>query len=798
MDVDPQTTTKEQAEEKKGIMVILVGAPGSGKSTFCQDVMKISSRPWVRVCQDTIGNGKAGTKVQCLANAATALKEGKDVFIDRCNLEREQRADFLKLGCSLGNVHAVVLDLPAKLCISRCAKRTGHEGNLQGGKAAMVVNRMLQKKELPKLTEGFSRITYCQNENEVQAAVNTYGSLSLLDSLPSGVFGQKNSESKVQLGIMKFLKKVDGPCSAANISQVSVGNKLHNENNIALHGPESGVASSGNAGAEVKDFEHAPSGNVVNEVTDCEHTLSGNSGNEVKDCDNVGEKVKDSEDIVMVPREDTCFSDDVPTLAFPSISTADFKFSIEKASDIIVDQVQLFLQKYHNVRLVLVDLSHSSKILSLVSSKASQKKIDTSKFFTFVGDITRLYSQGGLHCNVIANAANWRLKPGGGGVNAAIYSAAGEALETATKVRAGSLMPGKALVVPLPKTSPLFSTEGITHVIHVLGPNMNPMRPNCLGNDYTKGCRVLREAYSSLFEGFGSILADQNKLIHESNQEQVLETKDQSELNLMKQFSLTDQKGKRECVNEIEMSKKCKGPRKESESDNTELLNRDDDRSTKKRDESMSKAWGAWAQALYNIAMHPDKHKNDVIEILDDVVVLHDLYPKAEKHLLVVARAAGLDQLADVRPEHLHLLRSMHNVGLKWAEKFLTENESLVFRLGYHSAPSMRQLHLHVISQDFDSKHLKNKKHWHSFTSPFFLDSVDVMEELSKQGKVTLNNDERYLTKELRCHKCRSAHPNIPRLKTHISNCQSPFPAALLQNGRLVLPPNKLSASKSS
>lgn len=53
-----------------------------------------------------------------------------------------------------------------------------------------------------------------------------------------------------------------------------------------------------------------------------------------------------------------------------------------------------------------------------------------------------------------------------------------------------------------------------------------------------------------------------------------------------------------------------------------------------------------------------------------------------------MARAAGLDQLADVRPEHLHLLRSMHNVGLKWAEKFLTENESLVFRLGYHSVCS--------------------------------------------------------------------------------------------------------------
>ncbi|KAL8114870.1 hypothetical protein AgCh_021638 [Apium graveolens] len=807
MDIDTQITTKgkeEQIEEKKGIMVILVGAPGSGKSTFCQDVMKISNRPWFRVCQDAIGNGKAGTKVQCLASAATALKEGKAVFIDRCNLEKEQRADFLKLGRSHGNVHAVVLDLPAKLCISRCAKRTGHEGNLQGGKAAMVVNRMLQKKELPKLIEGFSRITHCQNETEVQAAVSTYGSLGLLDSLPSGVFGQKNSESKVQLGIMKFLKKVDGPRNAANNSQVSVGNnKLHNENEIALHGPESGVASSGNVGSEVKDCEHTLSGNVGNEVTDSEYNLSINVGNEVKSSEhslpgnvsdgvkdhectlscNVGKEVKDCEDINMVSHKDTVSSDNVPTLAFPSISTADFKFNLEKASDIIVDQVELFLQKYHNVRLVLVDLSHSSKILSLVSSKASQKKIDTRKFFTFVGDITRLYSQGGLRCNVIANAAN---------------CAAGKSLETATKIRAGSLMPGKALVVPLPSTSPLCSSEGITHVIHVLGPNMNPMRPNCLGNDYTKGCRVLREAYSSLFEGFGSILGEQNKLINESNEKEVSETKDQGELNLMKQFALTDQKGKRECVNEIEMNKKCKVPQNENESDSTDLLNKNEDRSTKKRDESMSKAWGAWAQSLYNIAMHPEKHKNDVIDILDDVVVLHDLYPKAEKHLLVVARAAGLDQLADVRSQHLPLLRTMHNVGLKWAEKFLTENDSLIFRLGYHSAPSMRQLHLHVISQDFDSKHLKNKKHWHSFTSPFFLDSVDVIEEVSKQGKATLNNDERYLTKELRCHRCRSAHPNIPRLKSHISNCQSPFPAALLQNGRLILPPSTQSAEKPS
>lgn len=34
------------------------------------------------------------------------------------------------------------------------------------------------------------------------------------------------------------------------------------------------------------------------------------------------------------------------------------------------------------------------------------------------------------------------------------------------------------------------------------------------------------------------------------------------------------------------------------------------------------------------------------------------------------------------------------------------------------------QLHLHVISQDFDSPALKTKKHWNSFTTEYFIDSA--------------------------------------------------------------------------
>lgn len=276
--------------------------------------------------QDTIANGKPGTKAQCLTISTTSLKQGKNLLIDRCNLDKEQRADFIKLKDSHQvDIHAVVLDLPAKLCISRSVKRIGHEGNLQGGKAAAVVNRMLQNKQLPKLIEGFTRITFCHNENDVQEAVNTYRALSSFDKLPPGCFGEKKTDTMVQVGIMKFLKKVDAPTS----------NKM-------FPGPSAPPIS----------------------------------------------------------------TDAVPTLAFPSISTADFQFNIDKASEIIVGTVEEFVNKIGNARLVLVDLTHVSKILSLVKTKAAIKNIDQKKFFTFVGDITKLRS-GGLHCNVIANAANW-------------------------------------------------------------------------------------------------------------------------------------------------------------------------------------------------------------------------------------------------------------------------------------------------------------------------------------------------------------------------------------------------------
>lgn len=747
MEVDDYKPKQEDVGNGKPLVVIMVGAPGSGKSTFCDLVMGASSRRWARICQDNINNGKSGTKVQCLSSAVVALKDKKSVFIDRCNLDKEQRTEFVKLGSPEVDVHAVVLDLPAKLCISRSVKRKGHEGNLQGGKAAAVVNRMLQKKELPTLSEGFSRITICQSESNVEDAVTTYSRLSAQDTLPSGCFGLKSPNVKVQVGIMKFLKKLDPP---------SLG---------------SGTSST------VSSF----SSQSVNELQTCSERGKpdslGATKNKAEMEDHMEvESVADTSALT-IAMDDTSSLNLAATLAFPSISTADFQFDHEKASDIIVEKVEEYISKLRNAKLVFVDLTHKSKILSLVKSKAALRNINPEKFSTFVGDITCLYSKGGLRCNVIANAANWRLKPGGGGVNAAIFHAAGPSLEIATKKRANSLAPGKTLVVPVPADSPLFIKEGVTHVIHVVGPNMNPQRPNCLKNNYDEGCKILREAYSSLFEGFASILKHSVLQEHRG----------------LRDCNTSEQKTKREIVHDEGSSKKNKGLKYEVGSGNTGFGNRKDQQNKSTSNAGASKAWASWAQALYNIAMNPEKQKGDILEILNDVVVLNDVYPKAKRHILVLARLDGLDRLEDVCQEHLQLLKTMHQVGMKWIERFLLEDESLSFRLGFHSVPSMRQLHLHVISQDFNSQHLKNKKHWNSFNTEFFRDAVDVIEEVENFGKPSVK-DEGLLSKELRCHRCKSAHPNIPRLKSHINNCQAPFPATLLQNVCLVGRPTKADA----
>lgn len=74
--------------EYEVIMLLTVGVQGSGKSKFSMDLVEHGSVPWVRINQDTIRDGKRGTKRDCALKARDMMNKGYCVVIDRMNFTR--------------------------------------------------------------------------------------------------------------------------------------------------------------------------------------------------------------------------------------------------------------------------------------------------------------------------------------------------------------------------------------------------------------------------------------------------------------------------------------------------------------------------------------------------------------------------------------------------------------------------------------------------------------------------------------------------------------------------------------
>uniref|UniRef100_A0A915IJX4 Aprataxin n=1 Tax=Romanomermis culicivorax TaxID=13658 RepID=A0A915IJX4_ROMCU len=127
----------------------------------------------------------------------------------------------------------------------------------------------------------------------------------------------------------------------------------------------------------------------------------------------------------------------------------------------------------------------------------------------------------------------------------------------------------------------------------------------------------------------------------------------------------------------------------------------------------------------------------------------YDIF-QARNHFLVVSKK-DIDSIDECSRNDLQLLQHMEVVGLDISKKYGTDDQN--FRYGFHARPSLSRLHLHVISQDFDSPCLKNKKHWNSFNTEFFRLSSDVIREIDKEGEVKKFNKleiERFLKSDLK------------------------------------------------
>jgi diadenosine tetraphosphate (Ap4A) HIT family hydrolase len=205
----------------------------------------------------------------------------------------------------------------------------------------------------------------------------------------------------------------------------------------------------------------------------------------------------------------------------------------------------------------------------------------------------------------------------------------------------------------------------------------------------------------------------------------------------------------------------------DNDNDDDELIDSGDEKKQKARQQSAA-AFG-WRGALQDYARKPESCGSTVRLFNDRVVVIEDKFPKARVHLLVLARDLSLNKATDLRREHLPLLREMERVADEQIARARQRGSATEFQVGFHAVPSMLVLHVHVISRDFKSTALKHKKHWNSFTTPFFVTLRDVIERVETTGRVTLRADESesQLSANMTCPHCGAALRNMPAVKSH-------------------------------
>jgi len=191
------------------------------------------------------------------------------------------------------------------------------------------------------------------------------------------------------------------------------------------------------------------------------------------------------------------------SICFCSISTAAYKFDLDQASTVACDVFKNFLQQHPKaaINIYLVDYTNSKTI-----ELFTKKKPDDNRMQVRVANLVKLKDLQ-IPCWYIVNASNPKFSEGGSGTNEAIHEACRSiytpSLQTLSRRKYSENADlSTAYPVNLPVGCPLREGQNVRTVIHVVGPNMNPKRPNYLGEDYIKGKEELRKCYTNVLKCF--------------------------------------------------------------------------------------------------------------------------------------------------------------------------------------------------------------------------------------------------------------------------------------------------------
>lgn len=116
-DTDLKSVYKQISQSKVQEMIILVGSPGSGKSTFWRQYLKDL---YHRVNNDDLGSSKKSESL-CLE----ILKGAASVVVDNTNSKLENRATYIKMAQNEGikQIRCLYFDVPKEKCMENNALR---------------------------------------------------------------------------------------------------------------------------------------------------------------------------------------------------------------------------------------------------------------------------------------------------------------------------------------------------------------------------------------------------------------------------------------------------------------------------------------------------------------------------------------------------------------------------------------------------------------------------------------------------------------------------------------------------
>ena len=148
----------ESAKQPKGAVVLSIGLPGSGKSTWFKrhNILPLSSDMVRILLFDDVTEQRYQDLVFSTLRSmlrARLLARRPSNYLDATNLSPHERRSWIKLAHDFGyEAQAVFFDVPPEVCMERNRRR---ERNVPED----VMQRMASKLRPPKFEEGFAKIT---------------------------------------------------------------------------------------------------------------------------------------------------------------------------------------------------------------------------------------------------------------------------------------------------------------------------------------------------------------------------------------------------------------------------------------------------------------------------------------------------------------------------------------------------------------------------------------------------------------------------------------------------------------